>query len=91
MPIKLYYSLALSNTTRGKGAEIKNRTRMTLSTPSKYSPFALRNGPLLFSQILLPFWKQLYFKMTGIRIKICICRQTYLRTASRSFVTGNGA
>jgi len=38
-----------------------------------HSPFALRNGPL-FSKILLSFWKQLYFKMAGIHIKIC--RQT---------------
>jgi len=39
------------------------------SKQQNYSPFALRKGPL-FSKILLPFWKQLYFKMTGVRIKI---------------------
>jgi len=37
-----------------------------------YSTFALRNGPLF--PIHLSFWKQFYFTMTGIRIKIC--RQT---------------
>jgi len=38
-----------------------------------YAPFALRNGPFL-SKILLSFWEQLYFIMTGMRIMIC--RQT---------------
>jgi len=32
----------------------------------QYSPLALGIGPF-FSKILLSFWKQLYFKMTGIR------------------------
>jgi len=40
---------------------------------NSYTPFAVRNGPL-FSKILLSVWKQLYFKMTGIRMKIS--RQT---------------
>jgi len=51
--------------------------------------FALRNGP----KILSSFWKQLYFYMTVIRIKICRKRalmQGYLRTGSGSFRTPNG-
>jgi len=41
-----------------------------------YSPFAFRSGPF-FS--FLSFWKQLYFKMTGIRIKICGQKSAYGR------------
>jgi len=53
---------------------------------SIYSSFSLRNGPLL-SKILLSFLKQLYFKMTGIRIRICIQTGRYLRTGYDSFPT----
>jgi len=57
------------------------KARPKTKTISVYSPVALRNGSL-FSNILLPFWKQLFF-MTGICINI------YRQTAPYGRVTQN--
>jgi len=50
-----------------------------------------KKEPLLSSKILLSFWKQLYFKMTAIRIKIGRQSWSFWKSSSGPFLTANRA